>query len=141
MKKNNNLADLVDQYMGVNPPSPHVYNCCESFIRACNDYYSLGLSEDSLMMFCSFGGGLNMGLDCGFYLGGIAVIGKLFHSDSPPYKNAKVIEATKAWYECYCQELGSNQCIDLKDAVNGCGSLGHRAADLFEKFIESEKDA
>lgn len=140
METKNNLADLVDRYMGVNPPSAHVYNCCESFVRACNDYYQLSLSEEALQVFCSFGGGLNMGLDCGFYLSGIAVIGKLFHSNQPPYKNEIVIALTKKWYEVYRGSLGSHLCKDLKDEVNGCGALGRKAAILFEQMIEEEKN-
>lgn len=133
-----NLAKLVDQYMGVNPPAPHIYNCAESFIRACNDHYQLNLREESLRIFCSFGGGLNMGLDCGFYLAAIACIGILYGSQEAPYKNPKVVTMTQKWYEAFVKRFGTNMCSDLKDPIHGCGALGHQVGQLFEEFIERE---
>lgn len=77
------------------------YNCAETIIRAANDEYQLGLTEDAMRLCAGFGGGMGCGKACGALCGGISVL------------SAKLVE-TKAHD---CPELRA-QCTKLVAAFN-----------------------
>ncbi len=50
------------------------YNCAETIIRAANDEYQLGLTEDAMKLCGGFGSGMGCGKECGALCAGISAI-------------------------------------------------------------------
>lgn len=115
------------------------YNCAETLLNSCNDYYKLGLDEKMLKIMVPFGGGFYSERTCGAFTGGVAALGAMFAEDKPS-SNVKLKEMTKKWVEVFEKEFGSLECKDIKpihrDEVKGCGPVMERAAELFESIIE-----
>ncbi len=51
-------------------------NCAESVLRAANDTYQLGVSQEDITLVSAFGGGMGCGKTCGALCGAMAVLGK-----------------------------------------------------------------
>lgn len=54
------------------------YNCSESLIRGCNEYFHLDLHHEDLICFAGYGKGI-MSFDmCGAFIAGVAVLSKIY---------------------------------------------------------------
>ena len=99
------------------------YNCAESVLRAANDVYELGLSEDAFLACGGFGGGMGCGQACGALCGGISAISaKLIETkahDTPELRGTctQLVAA-------FNRILGDTQCKNLmgkyKKPDTGC---------------------
>lgn len=88
------------------------YNCAETVIRAANDEYQLGLSEDAMRLCGGFGGGMGCGQACGALCGGISAISaQLIESKAheAPELRGKCAELVAAFRRI----LGDTQCKNL----------------------------
>ena len=52
------------------------FNCAETLLHACNDYYQLDMKEEDIKVMAGFGGGMFVGSTCGALVGSIASISK-----------------------------------------------------------------
>ncbi|MGI6077747.1 MAG: C-GCAxxG-C-C family (seleno)protein [Fastidiosipilaceae bacterium] len=89
------------------------YNCAETALRAANDAWNLGLTEESFELMIGFGGGMVVGSVCGTITGGIAAIGRYFamgedrQYESAQDKVALFMDEVKSRYD-------SIDCVDLR---------------------------
>ena len=114
------------------------YNCAETIVRAANEVYGLGLSDNDMKMMAGFGAGMGCGQVCGALSGAIAAI------------SAKLIE-TKA-HECpdlgptctsmvreFKLRLSDTECKNLKakyfNRENRCLHTILDACDALEKVM------
>ncbi len=52
-------------------------NCAEGLLLAASDIYNLGLTENEILLFAGFGGGMGCKSTCGALSGAIGVLSKL----------------------------------------------------------------
>ena len=118
------------------------YNCAESILRAANDKYSLGLSEETFHALGGFGGGCCSGRLCGACAAGVAAISAKYiktrlHAD----ETAK--ERVSLFMTDYIKSMGSDLCDELKKKYydeklesGRCRRTVELAADLLEVELE-----
>ena len=99
------------------------YNCAETIIRAANDEYRLGLTEEAMKLCGGFGGGMGCGKACGALCGGISAISaQLIDSKAheAPELRAKCTQLVAAFNRI----LGDTECKNLKAKYHtGSGCL------------------
>ena len=111
------------------------YSCSETMLHAANEFYDLGLEEDSFKMMAPFSGGMFEGETCGALTGAISVLGILLvnnnKADSP-----EMIEATKEFKQRFYNEIGSKDCTPLKEKFNDdCGEIIYMSGKILEEVI------
>lgn len=114
------------------------YNCAEAVLRAANDAYALGLSQDALRLAGGFGGGMGAGETCGALSGAIMALSALLIEDrahvTPDFR-----ETCAAFLARFGEAFGSLVCRDIKPRCvrEGCRCLEAvlRAAALLEDFL------
>ena len=116
-------------------------SCSETMIYAANEFYNLGLDDNSFKMMAPFSGGMFEGEVCGVVTGGIAIIGILFTKQNK--ENSPVmIEATKEFKQRFKDELKSRDCTQLKDMyadeLTGCGDLIYAGGKILEEVIAKQ---
>lgn len=112
-------------------------SCSETMLYAANEFYNLGLKEESFKMMAPFSGGMFEGETCGVVTGGIAVIGILFTKDNKG-NSPEMIEATKEFKQRFLTELKSRDCAPLKELhedETGCGNLIYAGGKILEEVI------
>lgn len=118
------------------------YNCAETLLNACNDYYKLGLDKKTFKAIVPFGGGFYSEKACGVLTGGIAALGVMYSEDKPTDNN-KVKEITQQWVKAFEEEFSHSDCKEIKpiyrNPETGCTNVILRAAELLESIIESKK--
>ena len=88
------------------------YNCAETIVRAANDEYHLGLTEEAIRMCGGFGGGMGCGKACGALCGGVCAISAALVEDrahATPELRAKTTKLVAAFRRI----LGDTQCKNL----------------------------
>ncbi len=140
MKEVNNmntksLGEIVRKYKS----DKYDLSCSESFLHGANEFYNLGLDENSFKMMAGFSGGMYVENVCGIITSGIAVIGILF-TDDVAHNSPRLKEISQKWIEEFNNAKKSIICSTLKDAyrseVSGCNDLIIAGAEIFEKVIE-----
>ncbi|MGM9948402.1 C-GCAxxG-C-C family protein [Floccifex sp.] len=97
-----NLQDLTRKYY-----VEYDYNCAETLLHACNEYYGLSLMEEDMKVMAGFGGGMFIGSTCGALVGCVASLSK------------KIIE-TKAHDQLTDFRPAVQKCVrNFKDELNG----------------------
>lgn len=116
------------------------FNCSESMLRAANDYYGLGLNEESLRLAGGFGGGMGAGGACGALCGAIQAIAAMMIMEQESSKSSACPgfrEACAAYYNAFAEQLGSSECRDLtpkyKKPDTRCYELMEKAWALLEE--------
>lgn len=113
-------------------------SCSEAMLHAANEFYNLGLSDESFKMMGPFSGGMFVGGTCGVVTGGLSVIGLVLtknnKADSP-----EMIAATKEYQQRFIDELEAKDCTPLKvlyeeDAI-GCGNLIYAGGKILTEVI------
>ena len=92
------------------------YNCAESMLRAANEQYGLGLSEESLRLAGGFGGGMGAGGACGALCGAVQALAAMMIMDKESSKSSacpQFREECAAYYNAFAEQLGSSECRDL----------------------------
>lgn len=115
------------------------FNCAETVIRAANDEYHLGLSEESLKLCGGFGGGMGCGQACGALCGGISAISaQLIETcaHETPELRGKCAELVAAFRRI----LGDTQCKNLmlkyKDPNSKCLKTVLLSCEALESVME-----
>ncbi|MFZ7133711.1 MAG: C-GCAxxG-C-C family protein [Eubacteriales bacterium] len=137
------LKDLANQYAkgelqyGEERALYH-YNCAETMLYACNDYYNLKIDPKTLKGIIPFGSGFCCEKTCGILSAGIFVLG-LMYSEEKPSLNEKVKEATKKWVIAFEKEFGDLNCDKIKEKhrheIEKCIPVSLRAAEIFEEVM------
>jgi C_GCAxxG_C_C family probable redox protein len=116
-------------------------NCAECMMYAANEEYDLNLSEQTLKVMASFGGGMAIGDVCGVVTGSIGVLGIMF-TEVSGHKSPIVKEMTVEFMERFKKKLGYIKCVDLKkEYINEkrCTLMIEAGADILEDIILKEK--
>lgn len=128
------LKDRVREYYLNND-----FNCAETILRAANDEYSLGLSDDAYRMIGGFGGGMGCGQTCGALCAGIAVVGQKCieeRAHATPSLRGKCTELVAE----FKKELGSTQCkeimVKFKQPDVRCLKTIEHAADALDRVMQ-----
>ena len=53
------------------------FNCAEACLRAANDRWKLGITQEDLKLLSAFGGGMGCGKTCGVLAAAMAVLGRM----------------------------------------------------------------
>ncbi|HCX64146.1 MAG TPA: hypothetical protein DHN33_02905 [Eubacteriaceae bacterium] len=114
------------------------YNCAETLLKSCNEYYGLGLDEKALKLMIPFGGGFYSERACGVLTGALSALGVMYGEEKPTDQK-KLKAAAKEWVEVFEGHFGSIECASLKkthrDEVKKCAPLMMEGAQLFEEFV------
>ena len=134
------LRARADEYLKDWTEPTKLYNCAEVTLRAMNDVYELGLSEQTLKTAAGFGGGMFTGDACGVVTGAAMGLAHLFANTSVPYKNRKLGEALKLWGAGFSELHGHTRC-DLIKPMGGCQRLVSEAMDILEVVVAEVQQA
>lgn len=88
------------------------YNCAETIVRAANDEYNLGLSEDAMRMCGGFGGGMGCGKACGALCGGICAISSQLIETSA-HETPELRKKCQKLVSAFNRILGDTECKNL----------------------------
>ena len=104
-----NLQDLTRKYY-----AEYDYNCAETLLHACNDYYQLGLNDEEMKLVSGFGGGMFVGSTCGALVGCVSALSKKVievkaHDELPTFR-----PAIQKCVLNFKKELGGINCVDIK---------------------------
>lgn len=121
------------------------YNCAETILRAANDTYSLGLTDDALKIIGGFGAGMGCGKTCGALCGSLAVISKLL-IDTKAHETANFANNCGKLVDDFERELGSINCAVLKEKYfkadsTRCIKTVEKAAQVLESYINDNVKA
>lgn len=130
------LVDLVMKYYD----KEYDLNCAECMLVAANDEYDLNISNQTLRMMASFGGGMAIGSVCGAITGGAAVIGLMFTTERG-HKSPHVKEMTSRYINEYNRRMGTLECIPLKNkyyeqGAPRCTIMMRMAAEVLQELVE-----
>lgn len=89
-------------------------NCAESLLHGANDYYNLGLTDDTFHAIGGFGGGCYSGRLCGACAGSVAAISKKYIA-TYAHNEQKACDRVTAFVSAFQETLGSDICKELKD--------------------------
>lgn len=130
----NTLRDYVTHYY-----TEHNYNCAETLIHACNDYYHLNLHEEDMIMMAGFGGGMFVGSTCGALIGSVAALSKLIVT-TKAHETANIRPSIQACYRNFNKELGATDCAHVKAVHHSketrCLPTVLKACDALEETIK-----
>lgn len=101
------LKDYVTHYY------TNDYNCAETLLRAANDYYQLGMTDDDMKTMGGFGAGMYSGMVCGALVGSVAAISKKVvkqRAHATPNMNRIV----QSCVQDFKNRLGAVDCKDVR---------------------------
>lgn len=118
-------------------------NCAETILYAANDEYGLDIEKAGFKTMAAFGGGMGVEGVCGAITGALAVLGIMFVKDRA-HESTKIKELSKKFIEVFKEELGTDNCRELKEKYRNdeerCWRMIETAGDVLEDIIESEKN-
>ncbi|MGM9630893.1 C-GCAxxG-C-C family (seleno)protein [Butyricicoccus sp.] len=115
------------------------YNCAETIIRAANDEYQLGLTEEAMKLCGGFGGGMGCGKACGALCGGISAISaKLI--DTKAHETPELRADCTRLVAAFNRILGDTECKNLmqkyKKPDSGCLETVLLGCEALESVME-----
>jgi len=130
-------SDLVaDDYM-----LKHDYNCAETMLRAANEAYDLGLSEEAMRAAACFGGGMGRERACGAMTGALMALG-ILRCTGKSHQDPRIGELRDEFVRRFEARFGSIDCARLKtthkDPVRGCAPITEGAAEILEEVLDGE---
>ncbi len=127
---------MADDYMLKND-----YNCAEAMLRAANEAYDLGLSEQALRAASPFGGGMGREGVCGALTGALMALGVL-RCSGKQHQDPRLGELRDELVRRFEERFGSTECRCLKathrDPVRGCSPITEGAAEILETVLAEE---
>ncbi len=115
------------------------YNCSEAIIRAANEYYDLKISDDDLLLFGGYGGGMFSGLTCGSLVAGVAVLSKMLVKENARKEKEELRPMFLKLIRNFREILGSTECREIKPKYytkeKACLKTVLLAAEALEKTI------
>lgn len=116
-------------------------NCAETIIYAANEEYNLNLSRETLKTMAAFGGGMGIESVCGAATGALAVLGIIF-TQQRAHESTRVKELAKEFMESFEEQLGTNNCKELKSKYRndeiGCSKMIELAAVILDDIVLRE---
>lgn len=100
------LKEYAEKYYSQN------YNCAETIIRAANDEYNLGLTEQAMRLCGGFGGGMGCGKACGALCGGISAVSAQLIDDRA-HETPELRAKCTALVAAFNRILGDTECKNL----------------------------
>ncbi len=127
---------MADDYMLKND-----YNCAEAMLRAANEAYDLGLSEEALRAASPFGGGMGREDACGALTGALMVLGVL-RCSGKQHQDPRLGELRDELVRRFEERFGSIECRRIKathrDAERGCSPVTEVTAEILETVVAKE---
>ncbi|MBQ3295556.1 MAG: C-GCAxxG-C-C family protein [Erysipelotrichaceae bacterium] len=116
------------------------YNCSEAIIHAANDHYGLKITEEDMLMFGGYGGGMYSGIVCGALVSSIAVISKMVVKQNARREKETVRPLIQKAVRNFNETLGGLSCKELKPKYwtkeLSCWRTVELAATALEKTVE-----
>ena len=110
-------------------------SCSESILMAANDVYNLGLTDDEILLFAGFRGGMGCGGACGCLTGAIGALSRMYAGR----EDLKTICGNFVAYFNEKLDSGSVDCAVLepkyKNDTVRCGITVGLGADALSEFI------
>lgn len=117
------------------------YNCAETLIRAADEEYNLGMSDESLRLMSGFGGGMGCGDTCGALSSAMAVISTFLVEDKA-HATEGFGDKCGAFCHRFEQQQGSTKCSVIKEKNvtedRRCLKTVEDAYALLEEFLIAE---
>ncbi len=121
------------------------YNCAETLLRAANDYYDLGLTDNEMLLVGVYGAGIQTGNTCGAVLSAAAVLSKKY-VEAKAHESGDIKPVTTILMRKFKQKYGSTLCKDIKPQSFApeyrCQKTVEAACDILEETMnayEAEK--
>ena len=115
-------------------------NCAESTLRAADEEYGFGLTEEDFLLLRGFGGGMAVGGPCGALCGGVAALGRLYGDKLDKMALHGLIAGFIGEFE---KRFGARDCSVLtpqwKKEDLRCFELVRAAAALLDETVKSVK--
>ncbi|MCI7098676.1 MAG: C-GCAxxG-C-C family protein [Lachnospiraceae bacterium] len=117
-------------------------NCSESLLYAANEYYNMGLPEETLKIMGGFGGGMGCKTTCGALSGSIAALSCMF-LQGKAHENPEIMEISGGFVKKFDKKLGDTLCSVLearnKKPDVRCVLTVETAAETLEEYIAELK--
>lgn len=114
------------------------FNCAEAMLRACNEYYELGVSHDDMRLAAGLGGGVQIKEICGALTGAVLACGKLYVRERA-HESEVLKTIVSDFLQRFSDEHGTLSCDKLRDLYHteqtGCRKTVELAAQLFEQVV------
>lgn len=104
-----NLQDLTQKYY-----VEYDYNCAETLLHACNEYYGLHLQDDQMKLVAGFGGGMFVGSTCGALIGCVASLSEKIIETKAHDQLDVFRPAIQKCVRNFKEELKGTNCIEIK---------------------------
>ncbi|MDO4173349.1 MAG: C-GCAxxG-C-C family (seleno)protein [Eubacteriales bacterium] len=115
------------------------YNCAETIVRAANDEYNLGLTEEAMRMCGGFGGGMGCGKACGALCGGICAISSQLIETSA-HETPELRKKCQMLVAAFNRILGDTECkrlmVKYKKPDTGCLETVLLGCEALESVME-----
>lgn len=116
------------------------YNCSEALIVGANEYYNLGLDDDTYKLFSGFGAGMFSGEVCGALSGSVAIVSKLLIQTKAREQMDELRPKTRIVVKNFQEHLKGRSCKELKplyfDKQEMCLKTTVLAAQALEATIQ-----
>ena len=89
------------------------FNCAETIIRAANEYYSLGLHDQDMIMVAGFGAGMQTADTCGCLLSAISVL-SLKYVENRAHESQDIRPVVNMLTRKFKEAYGSTLCREIK---------------------------
>lgn len=133
----NSLAEAVLQYYN------NDYNCAESLLMGANDFYHLGLTEDSCKLMGGFGGGMHIGALCGTIAAAVATISSLLIT-TRAHSTPELTPLTVAFWEKFDAVFPSRECNIIREQYfapgKRCANTVIIASNILEDVITAYRN-
>ncbi|MBR0137108.1 MAG: C-GCAxxG-C-C family protein [Erysipelotrichaceae bacterium] len=115
------------------------YNCAESMLRACNDYFNLNLPDVLFYAASGYGGGMGHNELCGGLASAVSVLGVLYSVNGKGHDSPYLRELTNELFSRFEEKLGKGKCKELKELYSiperRCEPILVICADVLEDII------
>ncbi len=114
------------------------YNCAETFLRAADEAYGLGLPGGSHRLVSAFGGGMGCGRACGAVCGALAALGYM-RADGRAHATEGFGSLCAGFIDKVEEACGSIECSALMPRYRTeearCLGTVLRVAEVFEAYV------
>ncbi len=114
------------------------YNCAETVLRAANEYYDLGLTENEMLLVGVYGAGIQTGNTCGAVLSAAAVLSKKY-VEAKAHESKDIKPVTMLLMRKFKQKYASTLCKEIKpqsfNPEYRCLKTVEAACDILEETI------
>ena len=116
------------------------YNCAQSVLAACRDYYDLD-EKTALAISAGFGGGVRSGEICGAISGAVMAAGLAcpFNDAADSEAKARIASISKSCVKAVDEKYGCVRCLDLKKNAVSCPEIIGFMAETAENIIKETK--